>query len=148
MPKKKAPVTSGALIAEVTILKRCQSVSCRYWAASPVEQIIDTDREHLDIAISGGESVGADAGNHNSVARVVQPEEIVFQFRRPVLRERIFDTRAQQPATVGVAVGKGNRGARPNVGNGKISRADPTAAGLAVEERMINRNTEAGSQSR
>ena len=88
-------MTSGALIAEVTILKRRQSVSCRYWAASPVEQIIDTDREHLDVAISGGERVGADAGDHNGVARIVQPEEIVLQFRRPVLRKCIFDTCAQ-----------------------------------------------------
>ena len=36
----------------------------------------------------------------------------------------------------------------PNVGNGEIACADPAAAGVAIEQHTINRDTKAGSQNR
>jgi hypothetical protein len=56
MPKKKTPKVTEALIAEVRMLKHRQSVA-------PVEEIIDTGSERLDVTTAVGESVDADAGN-------------------------------------------------------------------------------------
>jgi hypothetical protein len=101
-----------------------------------------------DVAIVGGECVSGDAGDDYGAARIFQPQKIVLQFRRPVLRKRPFDTRASHPAAIGVAVGCGNRGTRANVGNGEIASTDPAAAKFAVEEQMIKRPAKAGRQSR
>ena len=114
-----------------------------------MEQIIDPDSERLDVTTAVGESVDdAGAGDRYVKACIVQRQVIVLQFRRPVRRKCIFDTSAQEPADIGVAIGNGNRGARSNVGDGKITGTDPTAACFAVKQRTIPRISEAGSQCR
>ena len=47
----------------------------------------------------------ADAGDRYRIACIVQRQVIVLQFRRPVLRKRIFETSAQEPTDIGVAIG-------------------------------------------
>ena len=109
------------------------------------EQIIDPDSERLDVTTAVGESVD-DAGRERYVmACIVQRQVIVLQFGRPVLRKYIFETGAQEPADIAVAIGNGERGTRAD---GKIIGTDPAAASLAVEQRMIPRIPKAGSESR
>jgi hypothetical protein len=68
---------------------------CYSFLPGPVEQIIDSDSERLDVTTAISESVDdASAGDSHRKACIVQRQVIVLQFRRPVLRECIFDTGA------------------------------------------------------
>jgi hypothetical protein len=68
----------------------------------PIEQVVKSNGQHLDVVIVGGDSVGgaqADAGRYGN-ARVVESHEIVFDFGCPVRRKGIFEARASQPVAV------------------------------------------------
>jgi hypothetical protein len=67
----------------------------------PIKQVVEPNGQHLDIVIVGADGVGggqADAGWYGN-AGVVEGQEIVFDFGRPVRRKGIFKARACQPAT-------------------------------------------------
>jgi len=70
----------------------------------PIEQVVDPNRQRLDVAIGGGDNVAANDGcsNRHREGLVVQTQEIVLDFGRPVGRKSPFDARSRQPATVAV----------------------------------------------
>ena len=123
----------------------------------PVEQVVDTNFDHLDIAIVGGERIaGKERGlGRNHESSVAQAEIVVLEFHRPIVPERIFEASAHQPAAgVVAAVGEGGectageRHARREVGDGQVVVAEPAAAGLAVQQPVIDGPAEAGSHCR
>jgi len=131
-----------------------QLVSAR---CAPVEQVVEPDFHHLDIAVAGGERIaGKDQGRGRyDEGPVAQPEIVVFQLHRPIVREGVFEARAEQPAAgIVAAVGEcaeaaaGERHARVEVGDCQAVVADPATAGLAVEQPVIDGDAEAGSQCR
>src|SRR5271163_3936702 len=67
---------------------------------APVEQVVDPDFHHLDIAVVGGEPIAGKerGGGRNDEGPVAQTEIIVFQPHHPIVRERIFVASAYQPA--------------------------------------------------
>ena len=76
---------------------------------APVEQVVEPDFHHLDIAVAGGERIaGEDRGRGwNEEGPVAQPEIVVFHLHRPVVREGVFEASAEQPAAgVVAAVGE------------------------------------------
>jgi hypothetical protein len=123
---------------------------------APVEEIIDTNFHHLDIAIVGGERIACKerGPGRNDESPVAQSEIVVFELHRPIVRERIFEASAYQPTAGAVAaVGEtertaGERHACRGVGDGEVVVADPAAADLAVEQPVVDRPAEAGSQCR
>ena len=102
----------------------------------------------------GGEPIAGKerGGGRNDEGPVAQPEIIVFQPHRPILRERPFVPSAEQPADVVAAIGgevtAGERHTCRDVGDGPVVIADPAAAGLAVEQPVIDGIAEAGSNCR
>src|SRR5215472_8950852 len=70
---------------------------------APVEQVVDSNFYHLDIAIVvGGERIAdKERGRgRNDESPVAQPEIIVLELHRPIVRKRIFAANADQPAAV------------------------------------------------
>jgi hypothetical protein len=120
---------------------------------APVEEIVDTNFHHLDIAIVGGERIACKerGPGRNEERPVAQSEIVVFELHRPIVRERIFEASAHQPAAGAVVAAREAKGtaverhARRGVGDGEVVAADPAAASLAVEQPVINGPAEAGS---
>ena len=124
---------------------------------APVEQVVDTNFHHLDIAVAGGERIaGKERGRgRNGESPVAQPEIVVLELQRQMRRKRPFGASADQPAAGGVAavgeVGEGpagDRRARRQVGDGQVVVVDPAAAGLAVHQPLIDGIAEAGRHCR
>jgi hypothetical protein len=116
-------------------------------AAWPIEHVIDTELHHLDIRVADGESIaGEEPSGWNSNRPAPQPQIIILDLRRPIVRKSPFNARAHQPTAVAVIVGAGDRGTRRRIGNGEVVVADPTAAGLAIKEPVVIRYAEPGSQ--
>ena len=81
---------------------------------APVEQVVDPNFHHLEIAGVGGERItGKERGRgRNEESPAAQTEIVVFELHRPIVRERIFEASAYQPAegAVVAAVNEGGEG--------------------------------------
>jgi len=125
---------------------------------APVPQVVHPNFHHLDIAIVGGEGIaGKQRGrDRNGESPVTQPEIVVLELQRPMRREGPFKASAEQPAASGgvVAIGEAGQGraaerhAGRKVADAQAVVADPAAAGLAVEQQLIEGIAEAGGQRR
>src|SRR5215471_14763775 len=105
--------------------------------ATPIEQVVDPHLHHLNVAVALGESVAGEQWgdpSRNNKCPIIQPKIIILELRRPIGREGPLDTRAHQPAAVGVVVGGGDRCAGRQIVDGEVVVADPTAASLAIKE--------------
>src|SRR6516165_6664935 len=141
---------TGALVIVLkSLTQQLVSAGC-----TPVEQVVEPDFHHLDIAIAGAERIARkDRGRGwNEESPVAQPEIVVFELHRPIVREGVFKASADQPAAgVVAAVGEcaeataGDGHARREVGDGQVVVADPATAGLAVEQPVIDGDAEAAA---
>src|SRR6516225_4314855 len=148
---------SGARTEALVIVLNSDVNSVIVSGCAPVEQVVEPNFYHLNIAVEVVEGiVGEERGRgRNEQSPVSQPEIVVFELHRPIVRERIFDANACQPA-VGVvaAVGEGGEGtagerhARRKVGDGQVVVADPACATLTVHQPAIDGEAEAGSHCR
>ena len=71
----------------------------------PIEQVVEPNRQHLEVTIARADRVAvgeAKGTSRHREARVALAKEIVPDFGRPVGRKSIFDACAYQPATVGI----------------------------------------------
>ena len=96
---------TGALVIVLkSLTQQLVSAGC-----TPVEQVVEPDFHHLDIAIAGAERIARkDRGRGwNEESPVAQPEIVVFELHRPIVREGVFEAGADQPAAgVVAAVGE------------------------------------------
>ena len=72
-------------------LKLRQSVA----VAAPIEQVVDPDLHHLDVAVALGESVARKewGASRNSKCSIVEPQIVILDLRRPVRRKSPLDAR-------------------------------------------------------
>src|SRR5262249_46031039 len=79
--------------------------------AAPIEQVIDPDLHHLDVAVALGESVAGEewGASRDGKCPIVQPQIAILDLGRPVGGKSPLDARAPQPTAVGVVVGDGDR---------------------------------------
>ena len=70
---------------------------CAISGCAPVEQIVEPNFEHLDIAVVGSERIShKERGpGRNDEGPVAQPEIVVFQLHRPIVREGVLEARAE-----------------------------------------------------
>jgi hypothetical protein len=74
---------------------------------SVVELVVDTEIDHLDIAIVAGELIArrqaGESRRRNSKGLAVQPDKIILEPRRPIVPESPLDASTQRPAEIAVA---------------------------------------------
>src|SRR5215469_11584299 len=114
-------------------------VSGRHGAwASPIEEIVDAHRHHLDVAVSGKGVAREDRRcGRNREGSAAQPDIIVLGPDGPVVREGPFESGARRPTAVGIVARAGNGQAARHVGDGEAAVSDPGTAGLAVKQYAI-----------
>ncbi len=126
-----------------------RSVSSDHWPA-PVEQVVDSQLHHLDIVIAGdrvaGEGRDQDSWHHEGPTG--KPQKVILEFHRPIIGEGVLDACSQQPTAHGVAGVADEHLTGCQVGDGEAVVADPTAAGLAVKQRAIGRETKSSGERR
>src|SRR6516165_7164300 len=90
---------SGARTEALVIVLNSDVNSVIVSGCAPVEQVVEPNFEHLDIAVAGGERIaGKERGRgRNHEGPVAQPEIVVFQLHRPIVCEGVFETSADQP---------------------------------------------------
>jgi hypothetical protein len=115
---------------------------------APVEQVINANSHHLNVAIVGGDYVAHGGGRESGWDRerlIAQTDIIVFHPRRPIVGESPFETGARRPAGVGIVVGERDRGAG-RVCQRQVVAADPGTAAFTVEQHAIPSVTEPAGQ--
>ena len=118
---------------------------------SVAELVVDTQIDHLDVAIVAGEMIArrqaGESRRRNSKGLAVQPDIIILEPRRPIVPESPLDACTQRPAEIAVAGRRGSRGTHRHIGNRRIARPNPSATALAINEHTVPGVTETASQS-
>ena len=124
---------------------------------SVAELVVDTQIDHLDVAIVAGELIARrQAGKfrrRNSKGLAVQPDIIILEPRRPIVPESPLDACTQRPAEIAVAGRRGSRGTHRHIGNRRpelvfaVSKLSSSATALAINEHTVPGVTETASQS-
>jgi len=149
--------TSSGAKTGARLIRRRQTWKESVAIVAPVPQVVHPNFEHLQIAVVGGERVAGQerSRDRNGERSVAQPAIVILELQRPMGRKHPFGARADQPAASGVVavseVGQGRaaeRHVRRKVGDAQAVAADPAAAGLAVEQQLIDGIAKARSHGR
>jgi hypothetical protein len=115
---------------------------------APIEQVINPDRHHLNVATAGRERVRTDDGDRYRERIVAQPYVVVLQFGSPIISESPFYASTTHPTAVGVTVADGNGTASCHIGQSQIVAADPSTAALHINEQPVRSETYTTCQRR
>jgi len=136
------PQGSGPLNHRSGEVELRRSVSGNHRAA-PTEPVVDAELHQLNIVVVAGDRVTGkrrdDSARHDK-APAAKRDEVIFEFRRPIVGEGVFDAGADHPAAERVAGVANEHLTGILVGDREAVVADPAAADLAVKQRAIPRS--------